>query len=418
MGQKQSRREFLKSTAAGAAVASVSAASYARVVGANERINIGLIGCGRRGVGTHMRTIAKYAKDQNATFVAVSDPWRQQREKAVAKAKELYGAEAKAFVSHRELLGVKDLDAVMIASCDHQHTPQLKDASNAGKDVYVEKPLAMDLENLKAAHDACLRNNTIVQIGTQQRSYPTNTGTREVYKTGIIGKVGRIEQHRNNARPYWYGHIADVKEKDVDWKEFLFGLPHQPFDPVKCSAWYGYREFTTGPIGGYATHYIDLVHYITGAKFPTSAVCLGGTFTWKDKHNFTAPDHVQAQWVYPEGFMSSYVTNFGNSFGGSFKIFGDVGLLDLGDPHAGAHYISAEGGSKKKGSIRGRKPIETVDRPDHWLNWLQCLRNRKPCHAPIEAGYQHAVACIMAVQSYDTGRRMTYNHDKREIAPG
>ena len=419
MEQGTSRRQFLKTAAAGTAMAGLPAASYARVVGANERINLGLIGCGQRGIGTHMKTVAKHAKRENVTFIAVSDPWRQHREQAVVKARKDFATEAKGFVSHRELLQVKDLDAVMIASCDHQHTTHLKDAANAGMDVYVEKPLAMDLEKLKAAHDACKRKNTIVQIGTQQRSYPTNTGTRKVYRTGILGTVSRIEQHRNMTKPYWYGHIdAKVKESDVDWKEFLMDVPMQPFDPVKFSAWYGHREFSDGPVGGFGSHYIDLVHYITGAKVPTSCVCLGGTFTWKDKHNFTCPDHVQALWVYPEGFMSTFLSNFGNSFGGSFKIYGDVGTIDLVGAHAHTHYLSAEGGSKNRGSIRGRKEIEKVERPDHWADWLQCLRTRKPCNAPIEAGYQHAVACIMARQSYDTGRRMVYNPDKREIVPG
>ncbi len=284
-----SRRKFLKSVAAGTAVASLSASSYARIVGANERINIGLIGCGGRGIGTHMRTIRKYAKKENVTFVAVSDPWPERRQKAVSVARTDFGTDARAFISHRELLDVQDLDAVVIASCDHQHTVHLKDAADAGKDVYVEKPLAMDLEKLKTACNVCKHNNIIVQVGTQQRSYPTNTGTRDVYRTGILGTVSRIEQHRNGAKPYWYRHIDKGAEANAtEWKEFLMDRPMRPFDPVAFSAWYGYREFSTGPIGGFASHFIDLVHYITGAKLPTSCVCLGGTFTWKDEHTFTA----------------------------------------------------------------------------------------------------------------------------------
>ena len=409
----QSRRQFMKFAAAGTAVTALSAASYARVVGTNERINIGLIGCGRRGINVHMKTIAKYAKEQNVTFIAVSDPWPERRESAAAMAKDTFGTDAQAFISHRDLLQVKDLDAVMIASCDHQHTTQLKDAADLGKDVYVEKPLAMDLEKLKAAHDACRRKKIIVQVGTQQRSYPTNTGTRELFKTGVLGTVSRIEQHRNTTKPYWYGRTnPKVTLSDAEWKEFLMDNPRQSFDPVKFSGWMGYREFSPGPIGGFASH------YITGASFPTSCVCLGGTFTWNDKHRFTCPDHVQAQWVYPEGFMSSYVSNFGSSYGNSFKIFGDVASIDLGGPHEQTHFLTAEGGSKKRGSVRGRTSIDLVKRDDHWLNWLRCLRSREACHAPIEAGYQHSVACIMAMQSYDTGRRMIYDHGKRAILPG
>jgi len=411
-----SRRRFLRA-AAGATVG-LSAASYSRVLGSNDRISIGIIGCGGRGQGTHMAQVHKYAKNQNADVVAVCDPWSVRRQEAAARAKEQYGGQVRQFVSYRDLLGLDDVDAVMIASCDHQHTTHLRAAAQAKKDVYCEKPLAMDIEKLKEACDTVKENNIVIQIGTQQRSYPTNTGTREVYMTGILGRVSRIEQHRHASVPYWRKRVKSVAANDVDWNEFLMDRPVRPFDPVKFSAWYGFLDFSDGPVSQWGSHYIDLVHYITGAKFPTSCTCLGGTFTSKDEHNFTCPDHVQAQWIYPEGFLVSYATNFGNSAGNSFKIFGDVGMIDLGGPHAPAHFLSAEGGSKNKGAIRGRKPIESVDRPDHWLNWLQCLRSRRQCHAPIEAGYRHAVACIMARKSYDTGCRMVYDRDKREIRPG
>ena len=189
--------------------------------------------------------------------------------------------------------------------------------------------------------------------------------------------------------------------------------PMRPFDPVVYSGWYGFRDFSDGPVPGYGSHYIDLVHYITGAKFPTSCVCLGGTFTWKDEYKFTCPDHVQATWVYPEGFMVSYSTNFGNSYGNTFKIYGDQGVLKM--DHWGAPVLTAEGGSKNKGIIRGENPVEEIERPDHFLDWLQCIRSRQTPHASIDAGYQHAVACIMAMESYDSGCRTIYDHKKREI---
>jgi hypothetical protein len=145
-------------------------------------------------------------------------------------------------------------------------------------------------------------------------------------------------------------------------------------------------------------------------------VCLGGTFTWKDEHRFTCPDHVQALWIYPEDFMVSYSTNFGNGSGNSFKIFGDQGVLDM--VNWTAPILTAEGGGKRMGRIRGKNPVKEVPMPDHFLDWLQCLRNRKTPNASIDAGYQHAVACIMAMQSYDTGRRTVYDPEKREIREG
>jgi len=411
-----SRRDFLQAAAAGSAALAMSATSYSRVIGANDRISIGIIGCGSRGVGAHMAGVNEHAKTQNIEITAVCDPWRVRQEVASATAKEWYGREARKFSSYRDLLALKDVDAVMIASCDHQHTAHLKAAAEAGKDAYCEKPLAMRLDGLINACDAVKKANTVVQIGTQLRSLPSFTGCRELYKTGILGTVARIEQCRNGEKPYWYGYVKEVKAEDVDWKEFLMDRPMRAFDPVLYSGWYGYREFSDGPVPGFGSHFIDLVHYITGAKFPTSCVCLGGTFTWKDEHKFTCPDHVQALWIYPEGFMVSYSTNFGNGSGNSFKIFGDQGVLDM--VNWTEPMLSAEGGGKRMGQIRGQKRVDDVAHPDHFLDWLQCLRTRGTPNASIDAGYQHAVAVIMAMQSYDTGKRTVYDAQKREIREG
>ena len=411
-----SRRKFLRTAVAGSAALAMSATSYSRVVGANERISIGVIGCGSRGVGAHMAGVNDHAKSQNIEITAVCDPWRVRQEVASAQAKEWYGRAARKFTSYRDLLALEDVDAVMIASPDHRHTVHLKAAAEAGKDIYCEKPLAMRLDGLIEACDAVKKAEAVCQIGTQLRSLPSFTGCRELYKTGILGTVGRIEQCRNGEQPYWYGYIKDVKEEDLDWKEFLGDRPMRPFDPVLYSGWYGYREFSDGPVPGLGSHFIDLVHYITGAKFPTSCVCLGGTFTWKDEHKFTCPDHVQALWVYPEGFMVSYSTNFGNGSGNSFKIFGDQGVMDM--VNWTEPMISAEGGGKRMGQIRGNKRVDDVAHPDHFLDWLQCLRTRGTPNASIDAGYQHAVAVIMAMQSYDTGKRTIYDAEKREIREG
>ena len=168
---------------------------------------------------------------------------------------------------------------------------------------------------------------------------------------------------------------------------------------------------------------IDTVHYITGATHPTSCVCHGGTFTYREEAKFTVDDHVQCLWIYPaapghggNGFMVSYSTNFGNSSGNSWKIFGDKGVLDM--TLGNSPVLTAEGGANRDGSIRGKNPVEPIERPDHFLDWLQCLREGRTPHAPIDAGYQHAVACIMAVQSRDTGRRMLYDHSKRQVVAG
>ena len=420
MAEELTRRKFVETAAVGGAALAMAACSstmtrtsYSRILGANDRISIGIIGCGNRGKNAHMPGVHKHAESQNLEITAVCDTWRIAREEAAAQAKEWYGREPRQFVSYEDLLALEDVDAVMIASCDHQHTTHLEAAARAGKDIYVEKPMAKRMDELRKAYDAVKEANVVVQVGTQLRSLPTFTGCRKLYRTGILGTVGRIEQCRNGTQPYWYKYLKDVKKEDVDWKGFLNGLPMRPFDAVHYSGWYGFRDFSDGPVPGFASHYIDLVHYITGAKFPESCVCLGGTFTWKDEYKFTCPDHVQAMWIYPEGFMVSYSTNFGNGYGNTFKIYGDQGVLKM--DHWGAPVLTAEGGSKNKGIIRGENPVEEVEMPDHFLDWLQCIRSRKTPNASIDAGYQHAVACIMAVEAFDSGRKTIYDHKKRKI---
>jgi predicted dehydrogenase len=417
---KMNRRNFIASTAAGAALAlsagtaTSKAASYKRIIGANDRIAIGIIGCGSRGRNAHMTGVNNHAATQNVEITAVCDPYRVHREEAAAMVKEWYNKDAQQYTSYRELLASADVDAVMIASCDHQHTTHLKAAAEAKKDIYVEKPLAMRMDRLIDAVDAVKASEAVVQVGTQLRSMSTFTGCKALYETGIFGTVSRIEQIRNSDRPYWYGYMdKDVKKEDVEWAEFLMDRPYRPFDPVQFSGWYGYAEFSDGPLPGLASHYIDLVHYITGAEFPHSCICTGGVYTWKDENKFTCPDQIDAVWQYEEGFLSSYTTNFGNGFGNRFRLSSDVGVMKM-DKWTEPVY-TAEGGSKNKGSIRGENKVEEVPMPDHFLDWLQCIRTRETPNASIDAGYQHAVACLMAMESYRTGRRTVYDKENRTI---
>jgi len=420
MKRASSRRQFLKAASAGAAMA-MTASSYGRIVGANERIALGLIGCGGRGYGAHMVGVHPHDKAQNVEFTAVSDPWRQRRERAAARCQEWYGKAARQFVSYRDIVALDDIDAVMIASCDHHHCTHLEAAVKAKKDAYVEKPLAMDFDTLKRVCDLVKQSGLVVQMGTQVRSFPTSAGCREVFRAGAIGKVSRIEQCRNGNMPYWYSwkRRAEVPQaEDVDWKEFLMDRPMRPFDPNLLTGWYGYREFTDGPIANLGCHFIDLLNYIVGARLPTSCVAQGGTFTWKDENRFTCPDHCEATWIYPEGFMVSYSTNFGNGQGNVLKIYGDEGVIDLTNWTKPSYSAAGALPQKKSKAPKVDTPVKAVDIPDHFLDWLQCLRTRKTTNAPIEAGYDHSVPVIMAMKAFDSGKRQIYDPQKREIREG
>jgi predicted dehydrogenase len=351
----------------------------------------------------------------NVEIVAVCDPWRRAREEAVAKVRTWYGRDPKQCVSHRDLLAIEGIDAVMIGSPDHLHALQLEDAARAGKHVYVEKPIAMEMDELVRAVDAVRKAGVVVQVGTQIRSLPGVVGAQKLMQEGVFGRLSRIEECRNSDRPYWYRYLKDdVDPKDVEWREFLLNRPMRPFRTDLYSGWYGYRDFSSGPIANLGCHFIDLMHFITGATFPASCVCLGGTYTWKDKHGFTAPDCVQATWTYPEGFLVSSSNNLGNSYGSVRNFYGENGVLKMNSWQSPTY--SAEGGPRRgSGSIRGQNAVPPVARPDHFLDWLQCIRNGGTPHASIDAGYQHAVAVIMAMRSYDTGRKTIYDPQKRVI---
>jgi len=412
----RSRREFLKSAAVGAAAAvtaQFTARSYARVIGANDRIMIGQIGCGDRGRQAHMKQVQQFAKEENVEIVAVCDPWGEMREQAAALVKEWYGRDPRKFARWQDLVALPDVDAVMIASPDHLHPAILAAAANAGKDAYCEKPWAMTLDDLKMMADAVKKNNRIVQAGTQLRSMASFTGCRKLVQSGALGRIFKAEQVRNGYRPYWHNYAKrPIKESDVDWKAFLGPLPDRPFNAKLLAGWYGYRETSSGPIGGFMSHFIDLVHYITGEKFPKSAVTLQGKKVWED--DFTCPEVVHTILEYPSGMLVSYATTFGNGSGNLMHFFGKRGMIDSTEWEKPT--VTGRG-SEEPDKIKDG-PVEPVEMTHHMQNWLQCLRTRKQPNADVDAGYQHGVACILSDMAMVSGRRMLYDAEKREITAG
>ena len=416
--KKISRRSFVKNgtvTAMGLSVLprTVTILKKGRAIGANDRIRIGIIGCGDRGCNAHMEGVYQHVSKMNIEITALCDPWRIAREKANEKVVKWFGRDARRVASYRDMLLLDNVDAVMIASPDHLHTIHLEAAARSGKHIYVEKPMAMEMDKLVKAVDAVKEAGTVVQVGTQLRSLPSVVGARDLFRTGVLGKLSRIEECRNSERPYWYNYLKEVREEDVDWKEFLSDRAMRPFRADLYSGWYGYSDFTHGPISGFGAHFIDMVHFITGSEYPESCVCLGGTFTWNDEHKFTAPDCVQATWIYPEGFMVSSSNNLGNGMGSVRNFYGDKGMLNVSNWNKITY--SDSGSPRRDGTIKGENQVVEVERPDHFLDWLQCIRDGGKPHASIEAGYQHAVAVLMAAKSYETGCKVIYDHKNRKI---
>jgi len=398
---------------AGAMLGAMAARSYGQAPKANDRIRVGVLGCGSRARGALIREALQFADECNVELAAVCDIWKQAREQAAAMIKKVTGREPKQIKYYQHLLAQEDIDAVIIAAPDHQHARMLAAAARAGKDAYIEKPMAMNMKELVEAVDAVKQHDRIVQVGTQLRSWPSFTGCKAFVQTGALGKISKITQVRNGYRPYWHGYVRRIEKSDTDWKAFLMGKPDRPWDPDQYTAWYGYRDFSSGPVGGFMSHFIDLVHYITGAKFPHSAVTLGGIYVYKDGR--TVPDTVHTLLDYRDEFMVSYSTSFGNGSGSYTKFFGTRGVLDA--TNWNEPVVSGEG-SDDPNRIKEKKPVSHVEMPHHMQDWLTCLRTRKQPNANIDAGYQHAVACILSDMAYVEARRMIYDPEKREIRPG
>ncbi len=408
MKKNLNRREFVAGSLA------LTGLGSSRILGANDRISIGIIGCGNRGRNSHIRDILRFSGEANVEITAVCDTWRQMRERAAAQVRDATGRAPEQHVHYADLLAAKNVDAVTICTPEHQHCRQLIAAARAGKDAYVEKPLAMNMKELNKAVDAVEKSGIIVQNGTQIRSLPQALAAREFIASGGLGKILKGAQSRNYYRPYWLRYAdRPVREEDVDWEAFLMHRKQRPFDPDQYAGWYGFREFSRGGHTTMGLHFVDTMHFITGASIPKHVTAHLGRYYWKERS--TVPDSIEMTLEYSEGFMLRFGQCFGNATGNYNRISGTRGSIDCSDwSWDGEWKLSGEGTDDPERIEPGIK-LPRVESVPHMKNWLDCLRSRRPPHAPIEAGYAHAVAGIMADESYLRGKRMAYDPARRAI---
>lgn len=399
------RRQFV--------LAAPTAAMAARAAGANDRIRVAVIGCGGRGL---LGEVLQFREECNVEVAAVCDTWRQQREVAAARTVKAGGPKPEEVVHYQDVLANPNVDAVLISTPDHQHCRQLSAAIRARKDVYVEKPLAMDMKELNEAVDTVKRSDRVVQVGTQVRSWEPSVAGKAFVASGGLGKIFKIEQSRNSFRPYWHGTGArQVAEADADWKAFLMHRKYRPWNANQYAGWYGYREFSRGPHTGFMAHFADLVHYVTGASYPLRAVAMGGIYRWKDA--YTAPDSIEVVLEYPEqGFLVRYSTTFGTGANSFLKFFGTRGVMDA--TRWDKPWQLSGKGLPDPDHLEESGTVPTATSTHHMKNWFECMRSRKQPHAPIDAGFGHAVACILADEAFIRGRRMVYQPSSRTIREG
>ncbi len=461
------RRTFVKQAGTAVLVAGMDARSYARIVGANDRIRLGQLGCGDRS-GGHVHMVSLASKHMPVETVAVCDLWSLARERRAAQVKKAFGLEPQSYQYSEEMLARKDLDGVMIATGDFQHAKLCIDVVQASKDCYVEKPFANVLSEAKDARDTVKKSKQVVQVGTQHRSQIYPLAVRDIVRSGRIGKIVHIEQEWNVNEERWRFVPMDIgisrememdrnmewkqwlqdrksmlQEKDTDWKRWLLGKPYQPFDPHVYLEFRLYKDYSSGIFDQWLSHGSDLVHLWTDEVYPHSVVANGGIFTWDDGRQ--NPDTCVAAITYPKGFLYTFKTIFGNSYRSFSRIQGRDGTIDnYGGEGASLFTVSDEGGRKdldpegEEGPKYTRVPIvppaadrQTVvhvpgapapdsqgpsdDDTGHLLNWLSCMQTRKEPNATVDHGFSHALVCIMAAQSYWSGRKLYWDPSKEEI---
>ena len=438
MANEVTRRKLLLATA-GSAMLPMTARSYAAIKGANDRIQIGQIGCGHRAAGLRRMMKLSAETDANFDFRSVCDLWTVNRERGADHVRELFGKRPKTFKYSEELLADPELDAVMIATGDHQHARILAEVVRAGKDCYCEKPMANTLDDAKLAREAVLQSGRVAQMGSQWLSDPYQQRVREMIREGKLGKVVAVSQSWNFNGPRWHvpneRDIAAIREEDTDWNRWLLGRAARPFDPRAYFEFRIFKDFSGGITDQWFSHGSGLAHFYLDTFIPDDIVANGGIFAWHDVRE--NPDTFQCASTFAgKQVLYTYSTTFGNAYGDHTIIRGTRGTLySPGGEGSPQFFFLSEPRSVWQSNVVFNQPSgktlpEPVTLPGqtqgpsmhqsdnlkaHTDNWFECMRNRKTPNGHIETGFAHAVAVVMATRSFREGKKMYWDRKNEQI---
>jgi len=432
---------------AGAGVAgtalSAAASSYARIAGANDRVGVGIVGFSDRFRNSLAPSFLKSAGDLNFEFVALSDIWNRRREEGAAYIAKLTNRQLAPARNNDELYENKDVQAVIIATADFQHATHGVEAVRAGRDAYIEKPLADTMEDARAIRAAARGTDRIVAIGTQRRSSPVYQRAHEFIKSGHFGDIVSVEMTWNVNQPGRWRRpklVSQLREVDTDWKRFLINRPYEPFDARRYLEFRLFWPFSSGIPDQWMVHQIDTVHWFSGYPHPRSVVANGGNYLWHDgRKNW---DTMTAVFDYgPEddlakGFQVQYSSRFTNSAGGVKELYySNGGMLDMDKqrvtPEGGLSARSAAEMKMQPNQLASFSLSENVEKAEtsantgadsqtsaNMRNWMECVRSRKTPNASIEAGYSHSVALCMNIAAIHTGQKVTFNDKTQQVMVG
>lgn len=429
-----SRRQFLKATVAATATA-MSASSYARVLGANERVNVGFIGVGLVG-RIHLRN---FHASPDARVTAICEAYRPR----LAAAQEIVGGGAKSHSDFRRLLEDKDIDAVVVSTADHWHALQTMLACDAGKDVYVEKPLHLFVREGEWMKKVAARTRRVVQVGTQQRSTPHYHKARELLRSGAIGDIVSVQcNFFRNVMPGIGCPPDGTPPADLDWNMILGPAPQRAYNPNR--AIYHFRwfwDYSGGQMTNLGHHSLDIVHWIFDLAAPVAVSSSGGRRFLRD--NGEVPDTQDAIIEYPK---FNAIVQFrecsagaGTSSMGALTFMGTRGTMTLGrdgfdilpdkkveptntfakiiggHPVGGPQPVPDADGVFWCDKAEDKSGDWKVQYIDHVKNFLACVKSRATPNSDLASSHWVSTTCHLANLSLRTGRKLVWDAKANDI---
>jgi len=395
-----SRRNFIGKVSAGVAGTIATMAPASQVLGANERIRLGIIGAGERGQQIMREAIAC----PNIEFVAVADVYKRRHEQCAA-----FVPGARMYFDYRELLGDKSVDAVLIATPQHLHAEHFTAALDAGKHVYQEKTMAFTVDHAKRMRLAFQRSGKVVQIGHQACSSGQVEDARQILATGKVGRVTEVHAHmyRNtpHGKPQWSRPVyPDTNLENVRWSAFLGEAPQREFDANRFINWRFFFDYSGGNVYENMCHQVAFWYKVLNLKIPKAVTMRGGVYHWKDSRE--VPDTMNVVLEQPEEMLFTWSSGFGNArLGSTEEILGTDGTLSR---NRQVRYFP-----EKVNQPQGAEMIPSNPGGSHMQNFLDSIRSGREPNCPFELGFRVSIACRMAVDSYLQGRTLAWD-EKRE----
>jgi predicted dehydrogenase len=410
----KSRRQFLAAAGAGPLMAK----SAARIVGANDRINIGVIGAGGMGFG-HIRLLQKMKEGGAAIQItAVSDIYTRRKQRAHDFLKL---SDQEIHHDYHDLLARSDIDAVFVVTPDHWHYRQAMDALAAGKDVYLQKPMSLTVEEAKSIAAEVKKSGRVMQIGSQYASEPQYFKAREIIAQGLIGKPlwAQGTYSRNTHHGEWNYRIdPEGTAENIDWKRFLGSAPRRPFSQDRYFRWRKYWDYS----GGIATDllYHRLVPFLLalGPQFPVRVSANGGIYVHKDRE---VPDNVSTTIEYPDFMviMSSSMTSEEPNTQLRPVLYGHEGVIEFRGKElvVKPEPIYRKKFKEKTGQEQLVLPAEVKElHVAHMQNFFDCMRSRQKPNLDADFGYKTMVAIGLGVDAYRESRQLAWDAASEKIA--